>query len=240
MKCHPSDAIREAWKGFADADKNDAPGPEEEEPQAQNVEYEYYDDSQLNGTLFYTDIRFLLNCTNNDVPNIQTPGSNLKPIESTTARFTTKPTISTSSYKPDLTTTSSTTTSTTTVAPTTTSTHSTKVINQGLLDLSSEERTTEIPKMITDSVRKVEVTSEKKISPTTNRLASVSAKPIDKGYDDHDMASDEAKPDKLKSDRSYQEEINHTEGKINSSHRNFGRVSMLISIIIMLSLRSFL
>ncbi|XP_013184568.1 connectin [Amyelois transitella] len=220
LKCYPSDALREAWKKVGETEQTEQ--LQEEEPQNQS-DYEYYDESQLNGTLFYTDVRFLLNCS----------GDFRRPIPNSIANEN----VVTKAYSSPLITTPLPVTNAPGPKP-----HKSQVTNHGLLDLAQLETvTTETPKTVTDSKRELNKVTErnvKKMSPTTSRLATVSAKPIDKSYDVRDMASDEAKPEKLNARRSYQEELKPEE-KSNNSQRNVGCVT-LTSIIIMLSLRSFL
>ncbi|XP_053608907.1 connectin-like [Plodia interpunctella] len=216
FKCYPSDALRETWMRVSEVAQNEE--LQESEPQNQH-DYEYYDDSQLNGTLFYTDIRFLLNCSG----NIVLPGPTYVTSDNKVVKEQSSPT---SSY----------TTASTPV------TSKAIIRNQGMLDLFPSE-TTIVPKTVTTTdsrteLNKVTERNEKKIIPTTSKLATVSAKPIDKNYDDHDMASDEAKPEKLNARRSYHEDIDN-EQKSNNSPSNAGCVT-LSSILLMLSLSSFL
>lgn len=63
LKCQPDAALREAWSKTEEIEKNTTQTTEDEETQFQNPEYEYYDDTQLDGKFFYVDVRDLLNCT---------------------------------------------------------------------------------------------------------------------------------------------------------------------------------
>ncbi|KOB65157.1 Reticulon/nogo receptor [Operophtera brumata] len=66
LKCVPDAALRESWAQnsteTAGVEKNNQVF-EDEESQVQD--YEYYDETQLNGKLFYLDVRDLLHCDNN-------------------------------------------------------------------------------------------------------------------------------------------------------------------------------
>lgn len=63
LKCSPSDKLRELWGQNTDSGKNSQVF-EDEDTDVRNTEYEYYDEAQLNGKLFYIDVRDLANCTN--------------------------------------------------------------------------------------------------------------------------------------------------------------------------------
>lgn len=63
MKCVPDAALVESWTNSSEKAGVEKQVLEEEESQVQD--YEYYDDTQLNGKLFYLDIRDLLHCDNN-------------------------------------------------------------------------------------------------------------------------------------------------------------------------------
>ncbi|XP_047997575.1 connectin-like [Leguminivora glycinivorella] len=60
LKCTPDDKVTLLYAKATEIEKSQA---FEEEPN-QNGDYEYYDDTQLNGKLFYIDLRILMNCTN--------------------------------------------------------------------------------------------------------------------------------------------------------------------------------
>lgn len=78
LKCWPNDKLREAWIKARENEKSTTQAADEN-PQAQGPveDYEYYDDTQLNGTLFYVDIRDLLNCTDNSTAHTTTT---VKPV----------------------------------------------------------------------------------------------------------------------------------------------------------------
>lgn len=228
IKCVPSDALRDEWNKDLDKEKKEEV-IEEEEQQSQNAEYEYYDETQLNGTLFYTDVRYLLNCTG---PDYTVTVDNNQAVTDNNNVIVTKVT---SSPKPI-----STTVSISTVKPILTTQFQTSKLDRGFVDSSIIESTTKNVATViyADNVNKIGLSNDiivtngenkKKQSPTTSRLATVSAKPIEnKDFDDRDMASDEAKPDKLKAHRSYQEEV---EAKVNKAQRNIGCVPWLTPLI---------
>ncbi|GBP59287.1 Connectin [Eumeta japonica] len=65
LKCLPDARLDEQWKKLQETDKGSGAALEEG-PVAKSGdenEYEYYDETQLDGKLFYTDVRDLLNCT---------------------------------------------------------------------------------------------------------------------------------------------------------------------------------
>ncbi|CAF4831123.1 unnamed protein product [Pieris macdunnoughi] len=88
LKCIPTSDIRDKWTKTAEGDKNT-----DVEDDGQN-DYEYYDDTQLNGKLFYIDMRFLLNCSKNF-------DSLLKPdVETPKQKTSVKPSTTTASVEP--------------------------------------------------------------------------------------------------------------------------------------------
>ncbi|KAJ8719764.1 hypothetical protein PYW08_011939 [Mythimna loreyi] len=187
LKCIPDTNLRELWAKTEDTEKNTAQVfVEEEESQVQINDYEYYDDTQLNGKLFYIDIRDLANCTNTSYVPSRLPASiNV----ATTTKQTTKANAS--------------------PVAVTKSTHTT--------DYELLRSTQATPKVIVDETTKPKEDkigvpeSKNKETFTTVRLATVSAKPMEHNMD-HDMASDEARPDKVKehSHRSIHEEPKET------------------------------
>ncbi|XP_061717745.1 connectin-like [Cydia pomonella] len=60
LKCTPDAKVSQLYAKATDVEKSQAI----EEESNQNSDYEYYDDTQLNGKLFYVDLRILMNCTN--------------------------------------------------------------------------------------------------------------------------------------------------------------------------------
>ncbi|XP_041981214.1 connectin-like [Aricia agestis] len=96
LKCNPTSEIREKWNKAAESEKN------VEEENAANNDYEYYDDTQLNGKLFYVDMRYLLNCSNvynNEVIDVQ---SILNPPTTTTKKPVTElPKVAFTPTKPE-------------------------------------------------------------------------------------------------------------------------------------------
>ncbi|KAG6460001.1 connectin [Manduca sexta] len=102
LKCLPDASLREAWAKTDETDKNTGQVFEDEESQLQNADYEYYDDTQLNGRLFYIDVRDLLNCTNSSkrhtpvtAATSKTPVPSTKVTKATSSPTTVKPKIET-------------------------------------------------------------------------------------------------------------------------------------------------
>ncbi|KAI5631691.1 leucine rich repeat domain-containing protein [Phthorimaea operculella] len=176
LKCIPDSKLQEQWNKMAEATP-----PQEVDPAdggQTGDEYEYYDDSQLNGKLFYIDVRDLIPCGNS------------KPKIGTSTRDFIMPAIVPKDTKV--------TSPSTAASNIITNRPSVNAIpkkglpsnvpnndqqeNFGLLDLSKSET----------SPKPEEVTSEDKSS-------SVNV------YDN--MAADEAKPDKLKTQRSFHAEL---------------------------------
>ncbi|XP_059062888.1 connectin-like [Achroia grisella] len=226
IKCLPSDTLRDKWNKDVDKEKKEEVLDVVEEPTA-NAEYEYYDDSQLNGTLFYIDIRYLLNCTGPDYSAMESENNQVIANKNINIKAISNPVFTTIIE--------------TTAKPTTSTEFQGTKLDLGLLDVSIIESTTKNVATVAynDNNKNVQLSNdiiitngedEKKQSPTTSRLATVSAKPTEKTvFDDRDMASDEAKPDKLKAHRNYQEDLD--QAKINNAQRNTGCVLWLLSLI---------
>ncbi|XP_028166689.1 connectin-like [Ostrinia furnacalis] len=237
FQCHPSEEIKQKWDKFQEIEKTSGSVFEDEEPQDSGA-YEYYDETELNGTIFYFDMRHLLNCSGEEVPlepaNITTTNKSVQKSKTTT-QSSTKATKATSSPV-------------TVKLTSPKASHKSTVDNKGTLDLSTAESTTTESTSVTNekTLDFVSQTSahdpisigttereKKEHSYTTSRLATVSAKPVDKErFDDHDMASDEAKPDRLKAHRSIQEEVKDSPKNINNAHRNLNCVHLLLSLSI--------
>ncbi|XP_063385017.1 connectin-like [Cydia fagiglandana] len=155
LKCTPDAKVSQLYAKATEVEKSQAI---EEEPN-QNADYEYYDDTQLNGKLFYIDLRILMNCTNDSA--IQ-PMLSAKDASHENKRISTESKVN-------------------------------KILNNELLDSNAKKET------VTESKNKIvkPAVSDTKPNPyTTSRLATVSAKPEKKAYDE--MAADEAKPDALR------------------------------------------
>lgn len=212
LKCNPDDKVKKAWTAIEENDKNNAQIFEDET--AASTDYEYYDDTQLNGKLFYTDIRFILNCTN-------TFKDKKFSIDKTVAEVTTAKVATT---KMSTMMSSSTTVIVSTQKPTTVKfvmKPEGKITNHGLLDLSVYETTTntyEDQAKKETNVQENEIESGKKHLYTTTRLATVSAKPIEEKMYQDGTASDEVETNKIKAHRSIQEEVTDTpKVKLNNS-----------------------
>lgn len=184
LKCVPDPDLRERYNNSAPIFEDEQEEPSKTGGEETNADYEFYDDSQLDGKLFYTDLKFLLNCSGNVHASNVLISTTIKPVK-VTVGTTTKATPS----------------------PIVTTTKPIGITNQGLLDLSLEETPRTEPNKVTDkNVPENQERDDKKNNLyTTSRLATVSAKPMENKYQEHDMASDEAKPDKIKAHRSVQE-----------------------------------
>ncbi|XP_063365006.1 connectin-like [Cydia amplana] len=158
LKCTPDAKVSHLYAKATDVEKSQAI---EEEPN-QNADYEYYDDTQLNGKLFYVDLRILMNCTNDTATAIQ-PMIPAKDASHENKRIATESKVNT-------------------------------ILNNEFLDSKARKGT------VTESRNKIVKPTDVSVSKpnlyTTSRLATVSAKPEKKAYDE--MAADEAKPDALR------------------------------------------
>lgn len=242
IQCYPSEEVKQKWDKLQEIEKTSGQVFEDEELQ-ENGAYEYYDETELNGTIFYFDMRHLLNCSGEEKP-APVEIVSTTPISNSPGHMQSgdRPTKASSSPVINIVPTT----------PETTREKSTKISNKGTLDLTTAESTTSKAPVITEkkvgqSSRHNEIsqevptygTDEKRKEKkdniyTTSRLATVSAKPIDqKGFDDREMASDEAKPDRIKAHRSIQEEIKETPNhKVNNAHRNLICLPTLILMIL--------
>ncbi|VVD04927.1 unnamed protein product [Leptidea sinapis] len=206
LKCIPSNEIRDKWTKTVEAEKN-APETEDNAP---SNDYEYYDDTQLNGKLFYIDMRFLLNCTANFDNLLKSEPVTNKPIitkqKETSVTSTTK-----------------------LVTITTTLTNTDKVTKNPLN--ANAEPTTKHPETLIDNNSVSNI--KKSDLYTTSKLSTVSAKPMANNlFDDHDMASDEGKPDKIKAHRSIQDDVNEfVEERKNIGSKNIGCITMYIAAL---------
>lgn len=211
LKCAPDANLRELWAKAEETEKNTGQTFDEEESPVQNTDYEYYDEAQLNGKLFYIDVRELANCTNTTHRVMKNDGTKPQTIETTT-KLTTKAFSS----------------------PVTTlkSIHTTQ---NGMIKSSTTNGLTEATtKKVGDKIvnpNKEHETKDKE-SFTTVRLATVSAKPLDHNIYDQDMASDEARPEKAKAHRSIQEEMKITpNSNYNNACRNVNSVALVSMIL---------
>lgn len=187
LKCIPDEGLMEKWNKQMETAKSDA---ELDEAPTQNSDYEYYDETQLNGKiLFYVDIRDLLNCT----AKVYLPPLPEPVVTSTKSPFSvTKPIVE---------------------APLTKTTQD-KIKNKGTLDLSVDEiepSTTQSVKIHFPVSNDIVKNDEKQKSFTTSRLATVSAKPIESLKNENEgMASDEASPPDAHRHQRYSHEAEET------------------------------
>lgn len=238
LQCHPEPEIRDLYMKTEEAEKSMGQVFEDDEPQAQNADYEYYDVSQLNGKLFYVDMRYLLNCTKPvemwtappapyvptvpsapSIPNVRIPQVNKEMNTETKpkkTKVTPAPVMSVATIK----------------------SKTNKVTNHGILNLNEEESTTatlETTINVDDPTFRDSARFDQRTNQfTTSRLATVSVKPLGdkKTYDEREMAADEAKPDQYKS-HSLQEDVKKTDdfNKGNNAQINLRSVSMLSVVV---------
>jgi hypothetical protein len=226
LQCYPNEEVKQKWDKVQEATKNTGQVFEDVEPQAEGAAYEYYDETELNGTIFYFDMRYILNCSGEEkaAPNAQEASLTPNPTTSQGINQNTKVTSS-----PHINTISTTPKSILKHVPT----------NNGSLSETTTQLSKETERNKQDATNFINTGEElakqkhnKDNAYTTTRLATVSAKPAEnKNYDDH-MASDEAKPDRLKAHRSIQEDLKHsTENKFNSGHKNDWLLPLFTAII---------
>ncbi|KAJ2951591.1 hypothetical protein O0L34_g13745 [Tuta absoluta] len=216
LKCIPDSKLQEQYNKMADAEKNSAPEVDAAEGGQAGDEYEYYDDTQLNGKLFYIDVIDLLHCGNSK-PKV---GSSISDITMpVTASKDTRVTSPSSPASNSVTHRPSANTKPRTVSPSNVP-HTNQQENFGLLDLSKSETS---PKP--EEIDANEIASEDKPnSVTTSRLDNVSAKPVNV-YDN--MAADEAQPDKIKSQSSFHAELKDMPSNANKNVECVALISLI-------------
>lgn len=238
LKCEPDSPLREAWTNIEEQDKGNGQTFSETMDSEKNTDYEYYDETQLNGKLFYTDLRLnLINCSAT-VDDFDIP----EDIVIETGTKVPRPKVVTMPMN-RLTTTSPRPIQVTKVMAPVGIKVGTKVtfLNHGILDLAQYETTTkdeeyEIAEDDMKMPKENQIDGDKAKKPnayTTSRLATVSAKPIDNGETDtpnnsiyDGMANDEAKLE-LKAHRS----VHFTADAPKSSARNVGCAALLATIL---------
>lgn len=239
LKCSPDPRLREAWNNIEEQDKANGQTFEEPMDTEKNTGYEYYDETQLNGKLFYTDLRLnLINCTG-AADDFEIP----EDIVIETGTKVPRPKVVTLPMKKLTTTSPRPVQITKVMSQVGNPVVGTKVtfLGHGVLDLAQYETTTkdEEYELAEDDVKipkenQIEGNKMKKPNAyTTTRLATVSAKPIDNGETDtpnnsiyDGMANDEAKLE-LKAHRSV-----HFNGDVpKSSARNLGCAALVSAIL---------
>ncbi|CAH0625634.1 unnamed protein product [Chrysodeixis includens] len=216
LKCVPDSNLRDLWAKTEDTEKTGGQVFEDEESQVQNTDYEYYDETQLNGKLFYIDVRDLANCTNISRHQSVKKNDETKRIAvavETTTKLTTKAISS----------------PVTTPKPTPPTKNEsilkTKASKDTIVVTTAKPKTDKISAMIKDNEMKNKETF------TTVRLATVSAKPLEHNIYDQNMA-DEARPDKIKAHRSIQDDVKHNSHlNHNDACRNMNSVALVVMII---------
>lgn len=238
LKCSPESSLREAWNNIEEQDKANGQTFEEPMDAEKNTDYEYYDESQLNGKVFYTDLRLnLINCSGSaddlDIP---------EDIVIETGTKVPRPKVVTKAMKKLTTTSPKPIRITKVMSQPGNAVVGTKVtfLSHGLLDLAQYESTTkdeeyELADEDTKMSKENQIESEKRKpnAYTTSRLATVSAKPIDNGETDtptnsiyDGMANDEAKLE-LKAHRSVHFNVDAPK----SSARNLGCAALVATIL---------
>lgn len=238
LQCNPDDNLLDKWKKVEETYKTGGATFDETNGNPAAGDYEYYDESQLNGKLFFVDVRDLLNCSSmrKTASSIARSGVETTPLPSPVSQHTTI-SVSTQS-KPHKAkgaiTTPYLTESTTTPRPQTT-----HAVSHGVLDLYDEtekhENTERQPtagktpdKYFPVSSEMVRNADQTKPGFTTSRLATVSAKPSDdmSVIDDDKMASDEAAHPDLRTRVDHQVSF-HKSG----SYKNIGTALITIPIL---------
>lgn len=226
LKCTPSDDLKEKWIKATETEKTQGQDADYVEANAAGGDYEYYDETQLNGQLFYTDLRPLLNCDGNSNNMPMTTTATLTSLTPSTRELAEIMKITTTKANPS-----------TKKPMELTAGSDVKVTNKGLLDLSVESSTNGLD----NSERDNEVVEYKDRKPnlyTTTRLATVSAKPLEnKVYYDQHMASDEAQPEKIKAQRSIDDIKDSKDHPNSNADRN---VISLVFITTLLCIRHIL
>lgn len=236
LKCTPDSRLREAWNNIEEQDKVNGQTFEESIDSEKNADYEYYDESLLNGKLFYTDLRLnLINCSSG-IDDVGFPEDIVLETGSKVPRpkiITKKP--ATTSPTPIK------TTKMMSQAGNAVVNNKVSFLGHGLLDLSQYETTTKDEEYeFADDDMKMpkenQIEDDKAKKPdayTTSRLATVSAKPIDNGETDtpnnsiyDGMANDEAKLE-LQAHRSVHFSVDATK----SSARNLGCTALVATIL---------
>lgn len=224
LKCTPSDDLKEKWIKATETEKPQGQHADYVEANAAGGDYEYYDETQLNGQLFYTDLRPLLNCDGN---------ANKMPITTTATLTSLMPSPRELAEIMKITTTKA---NPSTKKPMELAGADVKVTNKGVLDLSLETTT-----RLDTSERDNEVVEYKDKKPnlyTTTRLATVSAKPLEnKVYYDQHMASDEAQPEKMKAQRSVEDVKDPRDHPNSNADRN---VISIVFVTTLLCIRTYL
>ncbi|XP_023941756.2 connectin-like [Bicyclus anynana] len=220
LKCTPSAELKDKWVKAMESDKAPEQDADDVDPNGAGGDYEYYDESQLNGQLFYTDLRQLLNCDTitSDMSILTTRATltSLIPITNEVAEIMKVHTTKTIPSMTD--------------RPMELSAATLKVTNKGLLDLSLDSTTIGVEKPEEKDNEIFENKDKRQNSYTTTRLATVSAKPLEnKVFYDHHMASDEAQPEK-KAQRSVDVAEPRDHSKSNSC-RNFVSYIFMIAML---------
>ncbi|XP_048483304.1 connectin [Plutella xylostella] len=221
LKCIPNAELSKAWEKIVENEKNNGASFEDEKTPNQNGDYEYYDDTQLEGKLFYIDIRDLLNCSKTVMHLSQSVPLTPPIVEAETTTIKNKPQYTLTTKKPEV-------------------YVSKKVFNKGILDLSLSETT---EREENDKKTKHTTSEEAKTTYSDNTASNDFDRNVlndgnsmdDKNslHDDKEMASDEAVPDKLNYHRDFEEEPKTR----NMNAATSSSFSLALSIPVLLAIR---
>ncbi|KPJ17245.1 Connectin [Papilio machaon] len=180
FKCIPDAKLRDRWTKRVELEKNSQTF-DGEEPSTQSQDYEYYDDAELNGKLFYTDVRDLLHCNS---PTGKPLADSLDVVKKTNTAAGISPLDPEANDAPN----------------------NPGYFDESIFKKNKTKKSLAAPKTDNSEVANQEIKDDKPNISTTTRLATVSAKPMEKRTEEtKDMASDEAKSDNAIAHRSVQE-----------------------------------
>lgn len=215
LKCTPDEKLNEAWKKIVETEPKTIPEEDIVPPQTgQDSEYDYYDESQLNGKLFYVDIRHLLNCTTGNDNNRASIKINQISKEAVTRRIEQTPKEAKHTVAPKY--------------------KSENITNRGVLDLSFEDATvkdTEEPR----DAKYVQNLKEAERIPQKHTTGVAPVPPnIFKNthYEDKDMASDEAASDKFLAHQRNHEYMKEEPEYKSSAIRSTACILLVIPLIV--------
>lgn len=208
FKCVPEPGLHDMWMKRVESDKINNPVPEGET--GQGADYEYYDDTELNGKLFYTDVRDLLNCTKT-ASKLEAVPITLKPPShggdnGVNTKVTAKPM------------------------------HTTTIVTKQREPGLNAARVSDAVKTEDEVVNQINKENKPNVY-TTSRLATVSAKPLGRSHFEENMASDEAKADNIKAHRSIQDKNDDYNDLFNNSGSFFIGSFKTVVFVTLLNIR---
>lgn len=213
LKCYPDEQLNERWKKILESEPKSTTEVDSVPAKDGQDDYEYYDESQLNGKLFYIDIRHLLNCTKNS-PHKTTSTSSMNEIpehKSVSNKIEPPHKEEKHAHPPKA--------------------KSENVFNGGVLDLSFDETT--IKEGETKGKKDVQNLKEVESKHTTSRVATVSPKPFkNTKYEEKEMASDEAASDKFLAHQRKEEYLKEETKFKSSAYRNNACILLFIPLVL--------